>query len=161
MNTKASNSLVYRSHASVDVGRNPCMAILVYTSRLLITTGFKEMSSNYFKDKYLVPLDNKIRESNITTRILEQDYAYPMGDAINPDHDIQEYFNEELANTIRSLYRDIGDRHHYFGNPSLVKTPLDRQIIVEPDVIHMIKDSDLGVQCPSIVFGICDYKAGD
>lgn len=57
----SSESLVPKSKASVDVGNRPFMSILAYTSRALVTAEFREVSSNEFKDRYL--LDNAIKVS--------------------------------------------------------------------------------------------------
>ena len=90
----SSERLVPKSKASVDIGNTPFMPILVYTSRALITAEFREMSSDEFKDRYLAPLDNALRESNIRSRLLAEDYRYPLGDAMHVEQAIQEYFNE-------------------------------------------------------------------
>ncbi|CUM50715.1 unnamed protein product [Debaryomyces fabryi] len=152
--------LVPKSNASVDLGNMPSMPILVYTSRTLISAEFREIDSDEFKKTYLAPLDRDVRESNIRSRPLAQEYRYPFGDASRVEHDIQVSFNEEIAGTIKRLYRDVGDRQNYFGSESIIRPPLNQRKIVQPDIIHMITNSDLGIQYPEIVFGIGDYKTG-
>lgn len=62
----------------------PSMSILVYTSRALINAEFREMNNDEFKETYLAPLDNALRESRISRLPLTQEYAYPLGDASYP-----------------------------------------------------------------------------
>ena len=50
--------------------------------------------------------------------------------------------------------------NNYFGSPSIVRPPLDQRRIIQPDIIHMINESDSDMQYPEIVFGIGDYKTG-
>lgn len=80
-----------KSSASVDLGNMSSMAILVYISRALITAGFREISSDEFKDRYLALLDNAIKVSSIKRRPLLDEYAYPLGDPMNVEQAIQEY----------------------------------------------------------------------
>lgn len=75
------------------------------------------------------------------------------------EQSIQEYFNE-IAIPVRGLYRDVGDRCNYFGNPSIIRPPLDQRRMVKPNIIHMATGSDLNIQYPRIVFGKGDYKTG-
>jgi len=156
----SSDRLVPKSKASVDIGNMPFMRILVYTSCALISAEFREMSSDEFNEVYLAPLDNALRESNLSDDYLFKRYRYPLGDAMHVEHDIQEYFNERIAPTLTDLFGDLGDMDNYFGNPSIVRPPLDQRRIIQPDIIHMINKSDLGIQYPEIVFGIGDYKTG-
>ena len=153
----SSERIVPKSKASVDVGNMPFMPILVYTTHALITAEFREMSSDEFKERYLAPLDNALKESNISDRLLSQEYRYPLGDAIHVEQAIQEYFNE-IAIPIKGLYRDVGDTDNYFGSPSIIRPTLDQRRIIQPDIIHMINKSD--IQYPEIIFGIGDYKTG-
>ena len=85
----SSGRLVPKSNTSVDIGNLPSIPILVYTSRALITAEFREISSDEFKDRYLSPLDITLRESSIKRPLLLEAYDYPLGDAINWEHDIQ------------------------------------------------------------------------
>ncbi|CUM57513.1 unnamed protein product [Debaryomyces tyrocola] len=156
----SSERLVPKSKASVDVGNRPFMAILAYTSRALVTAEFREMSSDEFKGTYLAPLDNALRESGIRSRLLAEDYRYPLGDAMHVEQAIQRYFNGKIADPLNDLFQDVGDTDNYFGSPSIIRPPLDQRRIVQPDIIHMINKSDSDMQCPDIVFGIGDYKTG-
>ena len=156
----SSGTLVPKSKASVDIGNTPFMRVLVYTSRALISAEFREMSSDEFTDRYLAPLDNALRESSIRSRLLAEDYRYPLGDAMHVEQAIQQYFDRDIAGTIDQLYRDVGDMDNYFGSPSIIRPPLDQRRIVQPDIIHMINKSDSDMQYPDIVFGIGDYKTG-
>ena len=100
------------------------MRVLVYTSRALITAEFKEMSSDEFTDRYLAPLDNALRESSIRSRILTEDYRYPLGDAKHVEQAIQQYFDRLFLLYIDQLYRDVGDMDNYFGKSSNNKTAI-------------------------------------
>ncbi|MDN6570106.1 MAG: DUF3698 domain-containing protein [Staphylococcus equorum] len=73
------------------------------------------------------------------------------------EHDIQEYFNE-IAIPIKGLYHDVNNIDNYFGSLSIVRPPLDQRRKMQPDIIHMINESDSDK--PDIVFGIGDYKTG-
>lgn len=50
----------------------------------------------------------------------------------------------------------MGDMDNCFVNPSIVRAPLS-----QPDFVHMINKSELGMQYREIVFGIGDYKKGN
>lgn len=149
-----------KNKASVDIGHMPFMPILVYTSRALITADLKEVSSHDFKDRYLVPLDNHISESNISGQLLTEDYRYTLGDAMNREHYIEQNFDREIAGTIDRLYCDVGDVDNYIGNPSIVRPLLDQRRIIQPNIIHMSKKSDLDIEYPEIIFGMGVYKSG-
>lgn len=79
----------------------------MYTNRALITAEFREMSSNEFKDMYLAPLDNALRESSIRSRLLVEDYRYPSGDAMHVEHIIQRYFNGKIADPLNDLFTTL------------------------------------------------------
>lgn len=64
------------------------------------------MTTDKFKDRYRAPLDHVLRESSIRSRLLSEDYCYPLGDVLDREHDIQEYFSE-IAIPIRQLYGDV------------------------------------------------------
>ena len=92
---RRAEKLVSKGNASVGLGNMPSIPIVVYTSRALITAEFREMSSDDFKETYLAPLDNALKESSIRSRPLAQEYTYPLGDAMHIEQAIQEYFNEK------------------------------------------------------------------
>ncbi|CUM48170.1 unnamed protein product [Debaryomyces fabryi] len=125
--------LMPKSNASVDLGNMPSIPILVYTSRALITAEFREMDSDKFKKTYLAPLDSTIRKSNIRSRPLAQEYRYPLGDAVRVEQAIQRYFNGKIADPLNDLFQDLGDMDNYFGNSSIIRSPLDQRKIVQPD----------------------------
>lgn len=81
------------------------MPALVYITNALIVAELKEMNSDEFKNSYFGPLDDALKDANIND-FLSKKYKYPFGNAINREHDIQEYFNDEIASTIKRLYRD-------------------------------------------------------
>lgn len=66
----------------MDIGSMHFIHILVYTSQVLISAEFREMSGDEFKDRYLASLDNALKESSIRSRLVV-DYLYPFEDAIN------------------------------------------------------------------------------
>ena len=119
--------LVSKGNASVDVGKMPSIPILVYTSRALITAEFREMSSDEFKETYLAPPDNALRESNIRRLPLAREYTYPVGNAMHVELSIQEYFNERISPGLKDLFHDLGDINNHFGSPSFVIPPLDQE----------------------------------
>ncbi len=71
----SSKKLVSKSDMSVLIGRMPLMSALVYIINALIAAEFKEMSSDEFKDTFLCPLDNALRESSIKSRLLVKTIA--------------------------------------------------------------------------------------
>lgn len=144
---------VSKGNASVDLGNMPSIPVLVYTSRALITAEFREMSSDDFKEIYLAPLDNALRESNVKSLPLEHQYKYPLGDAMHVEQAIQWYFNEEIARTIKQLYRDVGDITSYFVSPSFVRPPLDRKRMIQPDIIHTKNKLDSDMQYRKLFLG--------
>ena len=157
---RRAEKLVSKGNASVGLGNMPSIPIVVYSSRALITAEFREMSSDDFKETYLAPLDKALEESNISIPLLAPAYPYPLGDAMHVEQAIQWYFNEEIARTIKQLYRDVSDKTSHFVSPSFVRPPLDRKRRIQPDIIHMKNESDSDMQYPEIVFGIGDYKTG-
>jgi hypothetical protein len=82
----SSKKLVSKSDMSVLIGRMPLISALVYIINALIATEFKEMSSDEFKDCYFAPLDDALKDTNISD-FLSKKYKYPLGDAINREHD--------------------------------------------------------------------------
>lgn len=103
-----SERIVPKSDASISVGAMPLMHLVVYVANSLMTSEFGEMSSDEFKESYLAPFDEVLKDTNISDNFLTKRYKYPFGDATHVDDDIQEYFNE-IAIPIRGLYRDVGD----------------------------------------------------
>ncbi|CUM57426.1 unnamed protein product [Debaryomyces tyrocola] len=111
----------------------------VYITDALMTADFREMSSDEFKERYLAPLDTTIRESSIKIQLLLDEYAYPLGDACHAESAIQEYFNWRIAPTICDVHRNICGRDYYFGQPSIIRPPLDRRSVIKADITHMLK----------------------
>jgi len=142
---RRAEKLVSKSNASVGLGGMPSIPLVVYTSRALITAEFREMSSDDSKDGYLASFDKALRESNIRSRLLTEDYRYLLGDAMYVEQAVQRYFNEEIARTIRGLFQDLGDE------------PLPPHIRskrrIQPDIIHMLSKSELNTQYLEIVLG--------
>lgn len=97
----------------------------MYTSRALTNAKFKEMNSDEFKEKetHLAPLDNALRESNIRSRLLAEDYRYPLEDAMHVEQDIQRYFDGKIADPLDDLFQDLGNMDNCFGNPSIIRQP--------------------------------------
>lgn len=58
--------VVSKSNASVGLVNMPSLPIVVYTSRALINAEFREITTDEFKDTYVVPLDVTLRESKPT-----------------------------------------------------------------------------------------------
>lgn len=56
-----SKRLVSKSDASVSLGTIPFMPALVYITGALMEADFREMTSDEFKESYLAPFDNAIR----------------------------------------------------------------------------------------------------
>ncbi|CUM53658.1 unnamed protein product [Debaryomyces tyrocola] len=83
-----------------------------------------------------------------------------MGNTMQVEQAIQEYFNERITPTFKALFRHVGDMVNYFGSPSIRRSPLDQKRMIQPDIIHMKNESDSDMQYPEIVFGIGDYKTG-
>ncbi|MDN6749727.1 MAG: DUF3698 domain-containing protein [Staphylococcus equorum] len=153
--------IVAKSDASISVGAMPLMSLVVYITDALMTAEFREMSSDGFKKNYLAPLDNSLKERDIGDDLLSKKYVYPFGDASHVEDHIQQYFNEEIAGTIKRLYRDVSGKDNYFGKPSMIRSLLDRKRVVKPDIAHILKKgSFLNLQIPEICFAIGDYKNG-
>ncbi|CUM68572.1 uncharacterized protein PRCAT00006299001 [Priceomyces carsonii] len=158
----SSGSLVPKGDASISVEIMPLMSLLVYVTDALTTAEFREISSDGFKERYLAPLDAALKRSNIEIPLLASAYAYPFGDANQVEGDIQEYFNEQLASTIKLLYRDICGLSSYFGKPSIIRPPLDRRRVVKPDIAHIMKKGSFrDLQSTETCFAIGDYKKGN
>jgi len=64
------------------------------------------MSTDKFRDRYRAPLDHALRKSSIRSRLLSESYWYPLGDVLDREHDIQDYFSE-VSMPIRRLYGDV------------------------------------------------------
>lgn len=56
------------------------------------------------------------------------------------------------------IYRDICGNHHYFGNTSYLRSPLNNDISIEPDIIHFAEYESGDGHFPEICFGLGDYK---
>ncbi|CUM68453.1 uncharacterized protein PRCAT00006178001, partial [Priceomyces carsonii] len=91
--------IVPKSDASVSVETRASIPLLNFVTNLMTTADFKEMTSDEFKTSYLAPLENALKGSHISTRLLSQDYRYPFGDATNVEGDIQEYFDQKIADS--------------------------------------------------------------
>lgn len=49
---------------------------------------------------------------------------------------------------------------HPYTSTSIVRPPLSQRTIIQADIVHMINESELGMQYREIGFGIGDYKKG-
>ena len=151
--------VVSKNDASVSLETRVFVPVLVYVTNLVITAEFREMSCDEFKTTYLAPLDDALRESNISRDYLPKEYGYPFGDAWSVESDIQDYFDENIAGTIKTLYHEICGIHHKFGKSSILRPPMNRTTIIKPDIVHVAKDkSASNVQSPEVCFAIGDYK---
>ncbi|CUM68455.1 uncharacterized protein PRCAT00006180001 [Priceomyces carsonii] len=151
--------IVPKSDASVSVETRAFILALNYVTNLMVVADFREMTSNEFKTTYLAPLDNALRGSIIDDEYLLKRYAYPFGDATNVEGDIQEYFDQKIADSINTLYGEIYGKYHKFGKPTIIRPPLDRRRIIKPDIIHFAMNKlSPNRQNPEICFGIGDYK---
>ena len=156
-----SDRIVPKSDASISVGAMPLMPILIYITDILMKAEFREMSSVEFKESYLAPLDDALKETNITDEFLSKKYNYPLGDAIHVEDHIQRYFSRQIEDTTDSLYRELGSKDHFFGKPSIIRPPLDRTRTIKPDIAHILKKGSFrNLQIPEVCFAIGDYKKG-
>lgn len=80
----------------------PFIPILIYT---LMKAEFRKMSS-VESGVTLLHLMMLLKKRMLATTSYSRN-NYPLGDAIHVEDHIQDYFNEEMATTIRRLYRDI------------------------------------------------------
>ncbi|MDN5664434.1 MAG: DUF3698 domain-containing protein, partial [Staphylococcus equorum] len=149
--------MISKHNASVSTGSTTVMLALNYVTKAMMTAEFREISSDEFKNTYLAPLDNVIKDSNLNGRFLLPEYYYPLGDARHVEDDIQIYFNEEIASSIKRFYRDILDEFHYFGHASIIP-PLSTNPNFKPDIVHVSWNEALTRQNPDICFAIGDYK---
>ena len=96
------------------------------------------MSSDQFKSTYLAPLDHALRKSNISVKLLVEQYYYPFGNAEQVEGDVQKFFDEKVADSIKILYRQMYGRSHEFGRSwSILRPPLNRSSIIKPDMVHL------------------------
>ena len=58
-------------------------------------------------------------------------------DAMHVEDDIQIYFSEEIARSIKRFYCDVLDEYHYFGYASNITPPLSINPNFKPDVVHV------------------------
>ena len=149
--------IISKHNASVSIGSTTVMLALNYVTKAMMTAEFREISSDEFKNTYLAPLDNVVKDSNLNGRFLLPEYYYPLGDARHVEDDIQIYFNEEIASSIKRFYRDILDEFHYFGHASIIP-PLSTNPNFKPDMVHVSWNEALTRQNPDICFAIGDYK---
>ncbi|CUM48469.1 uncharacterized protein AC631_01088 [Debaryomyces fabryi] len=157
-----SEKLITKSDVSVSVETRASLPILFYVTNALILAEFREISSNEFKDRYLAPLDKAIKMSSLAGDILSRKYSYPLGDAMHVENDIQRYFDKYIAREIDELYRNMGGEHHYFGKPSIIRPPLERKRIIQPDIVHLAGNVSMpNDQCPEICYAIGVYKKGN
>ena len=150
--------IISKHNASVSTGSTTVMLALNYVTKAMMTAEFREISSDKFKNTYLAPLDKVMKDSNLNGRFLLPEYYYPLGDARHVEDDIQIYFNEEIANSIKRFYRDILDEYHHFGYASSITPPLSINPNFKPDIVHVSWDEALTRQNPDICFAIGDYK---
>ena len=91
-----------------------------YVTKVMVTTEFREISSDEFKNMYLAPLDKAIKKANFGRKNLAQDYGYPLVDARHAVDDIQMYFSHQVEDTTARLYRDILDEWQHFCHTSII-----------------------------------------
>ncbi|CAG89961.2 DEHA2F27368p [Debaryomyces hansenii CBS767] len=149
--------IISKHNASVSTGSTTVMSASNYVTKAMMTAEFREISSDEFKITYLAPLDKVIKKTNFGRRIIAEDYGYPLGDARHVEDDIQIYFDEEIASSIKRFYRDILDEYHHFGHASIIP-PLSTNPNFKPDIVHVSWDETLARQNPDICFAIGDYK---
>ena len=112
-----------------------------------------------FKTTYLAPLDDALRESNISRDYLPKEYGYPFGDPWNEEDVIQRNFDENIVREIKTLYQEICGEYHDFGRSSILKPPLGRTTIIKPDIVHIASGEPATYsRSPDICFAIGDYK---
>ena len=154
--------LIKRSDVSVSVETRANLPTLFYVTNALIRAEFREMGSEEFKERYLAPLDEALKLSSLAGDILSRKYSYPLGDAMYVEHDIQRYFDGKIAPGIDELFRNMGGKNHYFGKPSIIRPPLERRRVIQPDIVHLAgSESILDFQYPEVCYGIGDYKKGN
>ena len=154
----APKKFVSKNHASIGVGMAPDLSALAYITDAMINAGFREMSSEEFKSSYLAPLETTIRKLKLRTRPLAIQYNYPLGNPQHVEQNIQYYFNGTICVPINDIYQDICGVHHYFGNASYLRPPLNKDIFIEPDIIHFAEYESGDGHFPEICFGLGDYK---
>lgn len=150
--------IVSKHNASVSTGSTTVILALNYVTKAMMTAEFREISTDEFKNTYLAPLDEVIKDSNLNKDLLSRTYAYPLGDAMHVEDDIQLYFSHQIEDSTARLYRDILDEYHYFGHASTITTPLSRNQNFKPDVVHVSWDEASTRRNPDICFAIGDYK---
>ena len=149
---------VSKNHVSVSVGMAPDLSALGYITDAMINAEFREMSSEEFKNSYLGPLETGIRGQNFSIWPLLRSYRYPLGNPQHVEQNIQYYFNGTICVPINDLYQDVCSVHHYFGNASYLRPPLNKDIFIEPDIIHFAEYESGDGHFPEICFGLGDYK---
>ena len=149
--------IISKHNASVSTGSTTVMLALNYVTKAMMTAEFREISSDEFKSTYMAPLDKVIKNSNLSEDLLLKRYTYPLGDATHVEDDIQIYFDEEIARSMKRFYRDILDDYHHFGHASIIP-PLLTNPNFKPDIVHVSYDKASTRRNPDICFAIGDYK---
>lgn len=147
-----------RKDISFSLGAMPFTNYAINVTIATARATFKEMSIEKFKDSYLLPLDNAIRDKNIKLRLLLDKYPYPLGDPLNVKEHIQKYFDTKIADSLECIYRGIYGTSSFFGYTSLFKPPLHRKKLVQPDIVHLLKGSNY--LTPELCLAIGYYKNG-
>ncbi|CUM52899.1 unnamed protein product [Debaryomyces tyrocola] len=154
----APEKFVSKNHASIGVGVAPDLSALAYITDAMINAEFREMSSEEFKSSYLAPLDTAMRGQKYRIKPLAALYIYPLGNPQRVENHIQKYFSHTICGPIESLYQDICGKSHCFDSGSYLRPPLNKDIVIEPDIIHFAEYESRDGHFPEICFGLGDYK---
>ncbi|KAK6454132.1 uncharacterized protein RJT20DRAFT_99359, partial [Scheffersomyces xylosifermentans] len=127
--------------------------VVVFITNALLRATFKRMSSQEFKERYLYPLNLSILESNITGPILKPFFRYPPVEGTITESYIQEYFDSEIAPSIRAMYEYLCGNLSTFGRGSF-RPPLTQGRLVAPGLAHIRNGKKTSFLC----FAIGTYK---
>lgn len=154
----APDKFVSKNHASIGVGVEHDLSALAYITDAMINAEFREMSSEEFKSSYLAPLENGIRGQDFSIWPLLRSYSYPLGNPQRVENHIQKYFSHTICGPIERLYQDICGKRHCSDSGSYLRPPLNKDIVIEPDIIHFAEYESGDGHFPEICFGLGDYK---
>ncbi|CUM56121.1 unnamed protein product [Debaryomyces tyrocola] len=156
----APEHIINKFSASVSIGSTPDLAALYYITNLMVAAGFRDISSDEFKDDFLAPLDSAIKGSKFVNKLLSDEYIYPIAQS-NSEEWIQRYFNWYILKAINSLYLFTCGKDHAFGGPLTVKPSFtnEKHLRFKPDIIHYLTNKLASLhEFPHIYFGLGDYK---